>query len=79
MKTKESEMPIITHDLYGQWGQYIIFLENLSTSIRNGTGDKTKERKKFVDWFNTFDERRKLNLLETFPEYAEFYKFCKEL
>jgi hypothetical protein len=54
-------------------------LENLSTSIRNGTGDKTKERKKFVEWFNTFDERRKLNLLETFPEYVEFYKFCKEL
>jgi organic radical activating enzyme len=79
MKTKENEMPIITHDLYGQWGQYIIFLENLSTSIRNGTGDKTKERKKFVEWFNTFDERRKLNLLETFPEYTAFYNYCKTL
>lgn len=78
MKTKTDQMPIVK-DYYGRWDQYIIFLENLAQSIRDHKEDKTKLRKKFVEWFNVYDTRRKLNLLETFPEFSEFYKMCNQL
>jgi len=76
MKTRTESMPVVS-DYFGRWDQYIIFLETLSKSIKNGTGDKSKERKKFAEWFDTYDHRRKLNLLETFPEYISFYEMCK--
>ena len=41
--------------------------------------DKFNERKKFVKWYDDFDQKRKLNLLETFPEYTNFYNYCKSL
>lgn len=78
MKTKESPMPEGT-DYYGRWDQYIIFLENLADSIKNNTANKAYERKKFASWFQQFDERRKLNFLETFPEYENFYELCKSV
>jgi pyruvate-formate lyase-activating enzyme len=78
MKVRTDIMPVVS-DYFGRWDQYIIFLETLSNSIRTGTGDKTKERKKFVEWFNTYDHRRNTNLLETFPEYENFYKMCEQL
>ena len=78
MKVRTNIMPIVS-DYFGRWDQYIIFLETLSSSIRNGTGDKTSERKKFVEWFKTYDHRRNINLLETFPEYKNFYKMCEGL
>lgn len=79
MKSKCSKMPVITHDFYGRWDQYIIFLENLSKSIRENTDDKTELRKKFVEWHSTYDERRRLNMYEVFPEYKEFFELCKSL
>ena len=78
MKTNVSKMPVVT-DFFGRYDQYIIYLENLSNSIRNNTGNYDEDRKKFVPWFNTYDERRKLNFLEVFPEYTEFYSMCKGL
>lgn len=78
MKTKVDSMPIVP-DYYGRWDQYIIFLENLSNSIKNNSTNKNQDRKLFVSWFEQFDQRRKLNLLDTFPEYKEFHKFCKNL
>jgi pyruvate-formate lyase-activating enzyme/uncharacterized protein YeeX (DUF496 family) len=78
MKVRTDIMPVVS-DYFGRWDQYIIFLETLSNSIRTGTGDKTKERKKFVEWFKTYDHRRNINLLETFPEYENFYKMCEQL
>jgi hypothetical protein len=79
MKFKEPDMPVITHDFYGRWDQYIIFLENLAKSIRENTDDKTEIRKKFIEWHNTYDERRRQNMYEVFPEYEEFFNMCKSL
>lgn len=78
MKPKTPVMPLI-NDYYGRWDQYIVFLETLSQSIKDHKADKTQSRKKFVEWFNIYDQRRKLNLLEVFPEYQEFYNMCKGL
>lgn len=36
-------------------------------------------RKDFYNWFNTLDERRNTNFLETFPEMANFYNECESL
>ena len=76
MQQRADVMPDVS-DFYGRWDQYILFLQNLANSIRNNKQERISDRKKFVSWFNTFDERRKLNFLETFPEYANFYNFCK--
>ena len=78
MKTKVDVMPV-TSDYFGRWDQYIIFLENLASSIRNGNPDNVRLRKAFAHWFDTYDHRRRLNLIETFPEYVEFYNLCKAL
>ena len=78
MKTRTSLMPLVS-DYFGRWDQYIVFLQTLSDSIKNNVNDSTRQRKSFATWFDTYDHRRKLNLLETFPEYVEFYKLCKAL
>ena len=36
-------------------------------------------RKDFYNWFTEYDRRRKVNLLETFPEMEKFYNECKQL
>jgi sulfatase maturation enzyme AslB (radical SAM superfamily) len=79
MKFKEPEMPIIEHDYFGRWDQYIIFLENLSKSIKENTDDKTELRKKFFRWHSTYDHRRNQNMYEVFPEYKEFFDLCRDL
>ena len=78
MKCNVDMMPEV-NDYFGRYDQYIVFLEELSKSIKNNQGDYTEDRKKFVPWFKVFDERRNLNLLETFPEYRNFYKMCEQL
>jgi hypothetical protein len=78
MKLKEEIMPIV-QDRYSRWDEYIIFLDNLAKNIRENKTDKINQRKKFVEWFKTYDERRKLTMLEIFPEYAQFYKMCENL
>jgi hypothetical protein len=78
MKTNVDKMPIVS-DYYGRYDQYILYLQKLAGSIRNNTGDYTSDRRIFAPWFDTYDERRKLNLLEVFPEYTDFYNVCKEL
>lgn len=35
--------------------------------------------KDFYKWFNEYDKRRKTDFLSTFPEYRNFYEFCKSL
>jgi len=78
MEQHVDRMPNVT-DFHGRYDQYIIFLKSLSESMANNTGDYTVDRKKFYEWYNTFDQRRNLNLLSTFPEYTEFYNLCKGL
>jgi hypothetical protein len=75
MKTRVDSMPIVP-DYYGRYDQYILYLEKLANSIRNNKGCNNKDRKSFVTWFATYDERRKLNFLEVFPEYKDFYEIC---
>ena len=42
--------------------------------------DKLKiAHKDFYLWFNEYDKRRKTNFLETFPEYRNFYEWCRTL
>lgn len=78
MKTKVDQMPVVP-DYYGRYDQYIIYLENLANSIRHNTGNYITDRRTFSTWFKTYDERRRLNFLEVFPEYTNFYELCKGL
>jgi hypothetical protein len=36
-----------------------------------------KNQHNFYKFFNAHDERRGTNFLKTFPEYEEFYSYCK--
>jgi hypothetical protein len=36
-------------------------------------------RKDFYNFFNEHDRRRNTDFIKTFPEYEEFYNFCKEI
>jgi pyruvate-formate lyase-activating enzyme len=78
MEPKVDEMPLVP-DLHGRWSAFIDFLKPLSESLKNNTNDRTAPRKLFAKWFDEFDQKRKINLLETFPEYREFYEYCKTL
>lgn len=43
----------------------------------NYSKEKIKEgRKDFYNWFNEYDNRRKVNFLKTFPEMKSFYALC---
>jgi len=64
---------------HSAYDDYITFLTNIRDGIRNSTNEPIALRKKFAEWFNTYDERRKLSLLKIFPEYREFYEMCKGL
>ena len=66
-------------DYYGRYDQYMIFLKSLADSMANNTGDYTEDRKKFYQWFNDFDKRRGINLVETFPELEDFYVMCGQI
>jgi hypothetical protein len=78
MKTKVDVMPIV-EDKMGRWDEYIKFLETLAKSIRENKDDNTYLRQKFVEWFDTYDLRRKLNFKSTFPKLEKFYDMCKQL
>jgi len=78
MEQHVDSMPIAT-DFSGRYDQYIIFLKSLSDSLKNNTADHTANRKIFHHWFKQFDEKRKLNFEETFPEYVQFSKYCEKL
>ena len=34
-------------------------------------------RRDFYQWFSEYDDRREVDFLQTFPEYADFWKLCK--
>jgi sulfatase maturation enzyme AslB (radical SAM superfamily) len=77
MKTK-TDMPTVP-DAMGTWDAFIVFAQNLADSIRNNTMDSTAQRKYFAEWADDFEMRRKLNVVQVFPEYADFYNMCKGL
>jgi len=79
MKFREPDMPSIEYDHHGRWDQYILFLENLSKSIRDNKDDKTGLRKKFYEWHQVYSQRRKKNIYEIFPDYKDFFDLCKGL
>lgn len=77
IESKLEVLPVVEHQ-YGRWDEFVSFLRRLSSGIENS--EKNNEhRKKFVEWFKTYDDRRGLNLLKTFPEYTEFYNYCRNL
>jgi len=76
MRDRADSMPLVP-DKLACWAQYATFLETIATSIRSNISDRTAIRKKFAEWFDTYDIRRKTNLVETFPEYTEFYNLCR--
>jgi hypothetical protein len=38
-----------------------------------------KKRQNFYRFFNAHDERRGTDFKKTFPEFSEFYDYCKSL
>ena len=78
MKSNVEKMPVVA-DYYGRYDQYIHYLSNLSHAIKTNSTDIVNDRKMFASWFDLYDRRRKLNLLETFPEYGNFYNLCNTL
>jgi hypothetical protein len=76
-----TDLPTVS-DKLARWDAYADFVENLANSIKNNavnTPDKTTKRRKFSDWFNTYDFRRKVTLLDVFPEYTAFRDLCASL
>ena len=78
MEPKVAEMPVVP-DAFGRWDAFINFIRPLGESLRNNTTDRSEQQKEFAKWVDEFDKKRKINLLETFPEYTEFYNYCKTL
>ena len=78
MESKSDTMPLVD-DKLARWDSYATFLRTLATSIKYNTTDQLVLRKKFAEWFDVYDERRKMKLIETFPEYTDFYNLCKRL
>ena len=71
-------MPLVP-DYYGRWDTFIEFIRKLSDSLKDNSIDRTEQRQIFGRWFDDFDQRRKMSLLETFPEFTDFYNLCKGL
>lgn len=65
-------------DKKGTWFAYFNFLKTIIEGIKT-TENKNFDRKKFAEWFDLYDERRGLSLLDVFPEYTDFYLMCKEI
>ena len=66
-------------DSLGTWRAYAVFLQSIIDSINNPDINRIPEQKKFVEWFEIYDQRRHLNFSEVFPEYVNFYNMCKSL
>lgn len=74
-------------DLWGTWPAYYDYIKTVHQSIKEeqgktmhwGTGNLDDVRVLFYRFFSQFDEGRGSNFLETFPEYAGFYKLCRKL
>lgn len=77
LKDNASSMPTVKDPL-GNWLPYATFLQTIIDGINNQNVDRVADRKKFVEWFETYDLRRNLNFLATFPEYKNFYELCKQ-
>jgi sulfatase maturation enzyme AslB (radical SAM superfamily) len=72
-----TDLPVVT-DKYATWDAYSTYLRQLGVSIESHSSDDlSRKRRKFAEWFSTYDHRRKLVLLDVFPEYHEFYKLCE--
>jgi hypothetical protein len=73
-----NSMPVVKDPL-GSWSAYAKFLQTIIDGINNQSIDRLSDRKKFAEWFDTYDSRRGLKLTGTFPEYTDFYNMCKGL
>jgi hypothetical protein len=62
----------LEYDKFSRVVKYMETTEYPETKVKDG-------RQNFVKWFDEYDRRRNTNLLETFPEMAEFYFECMQL
>jgi hypothetical protein len=67
-------MPV--DDKWGKWSRYPRFLQGVANSIRKSS-DNPAMRRKFYEWFSTYDRRRNLDFKATFPHHSEFWKLCE--
>lgn len=63
---------------YFKWKDYPNYLLSIAEGIKADNAD-VELRKKFYRWFKQYDERRELNLLETFPLHKDFWTLCETL
>lgn len=56
--------------------KYYNFLVDIKNRLEVNVPDEKLQRE-FYKWFENFDAMRNLNLIETFPEFKEFYEYCK--
>lgn len=78
LNMNSQSMPNVKDPL-GTWTSYATFLQTIIDGIKNNVIDKTPDRKKFYEWFDTYDNRRDLSLTKCFPEYTNFHNLCRSL
>lgn len=62
-----------------KWWIYNSYLKGLSIAIKSTGTDYTAARKSFYAWHNKYQKLRGVDLYQLFPEYVEFFSFCKQL
>ncbi len=75
LRTVQDDMRRFNFFEWGRWDFYADFLQSIRDSIANGQADN-ESRRRFYDFIQTNDSRRKLDFLSVFPEYAQFYGLC---
>jgi hypothetical protein len=78
MEQHVDAMPDV-EDFHGRYDQYIIFLKKLSDTLKTHTDNYAIVRREFYHWFTEYNRRRDLDLVETFPEYKDFFEYCGKL
>ncbi len=74
-------------DLWGTWPAYYDYIATVYTSVKEEQGKKMSWQTGsledvqilFYKFFREYDIKRGRNFLETFPEYASFWKECRKL
>lgn len=61
------------HEIHRMHRLYNLCAEQMGNSLKN-----LRARKNFAMFVDEYDKRRDTNFLEVFPEYTDFYHYCKE-
>jgi hypothetical protein len=74
-------------DEFGHWPAYYDYIKTIHESVRDQQGKDMKWRMgtlhdvriNFYKYFRKYDSMRGTNFMKTFPEYADFYQYCRKL